>query len=58
MQLVGRNVRVGVGGTPRRSTAGVAQPGDDAVEVEDEHVGPEDVAAGHLMRFMRDAGRR
>ena len=35
-----------------------AQPGDDAVEVEDEHVGPEDVAAGHLVRFMRDAGAR
>src|SRR5258705_10304700 len=33
-----------------------SQPGDDAVEVEDEHVGPEDVAAGDLMRFMRDGG--
>ena len=33
-----------------------AQPGDDAVEVEAEHVGPEGVAAGHLVRFMRDAG--
>src|SRR3954451_9006251 len=44
-----------IGRTPRRSTAGVAQPGDDAVEVADEHVGPKDVAAGDLMRFMRDA---
>ena len=34
----------------------VPQPGDDAVEVEAEHLGPENVAAGHLMRFMRDAG--
>src|SRR4051812_9956761 len=45
-----------IGRTRRRSNAGVAQPGDDAVEIADEHVGPEDVAAGDLMRFKRDAG--
>src|SRR6185369_9304415 len=33
-----------------------SQPGDDAVEVEAEHVGPEDVAAGLLTKLMRDAG--
>src|SRR5262249_47192698 len=34
-----------------------SQPGDDAVEVDAEHVGPGNVAAGHLMGFIRDAGR-
>jgi hypothetical protein len=33
---------------------GRSQPSDDAIEVEQEHVGPEDVAAGLLMRFMWD----
>jgi len=47
-----------IGGFSRgRAPTRRSQPGDDAVEVEDEHVGPEDVAAGHLVRFMRDAGR-
>jgi len=33
-----------------------SQAGDDAGQIEDEHVGPEDVAAGYLMEFVRDPG--